>query len=406
MEGKNNVGIGLFPILTLLFLLIAIFLITISGFTFGQSVTDPNQTISSGFRASRVLSSYPNQIFPDENYWSLVGKEITHKFTNAVPSSIWIVSLYQGDGKTRLGFPGVNNGNILYSDEDLNDKYLSKFDSEGFKIYLQVEPGAADVVELIDLVLKRYGHHSSIAGFGVDVEWLDAQAFHNGRKVTDEEAKTWELKVKSFNPAYKLFLKHFDKEIMPTHYRGDIIFIDDATQFSSLNEMIENFSSWGKYFKNNSVGFQYGYPDDKIWWQYLSDPAKEIGNSILNSVSNAAELYWVDFSINSIFPIVTGVEDITISPNEFGLEQNFPNPFNPSTKIRFKIPSNSELHSANVKLIVYDLLGNEITKLVDEPKSPGNYEVTFDAKDLSSGVYFYQLSVNDLRKTKRMVLLK
>ncbi|MCL6495819.1 MAG: T9SS type A sorting domain-containing protein [Ignavibacterium sp.] len=88
-------------------------------------------------------------------------------------------------------------------------------------------------------------------------------------------------------------------------------------------------------------------------------------------------------------------------PIEFKLFQNFPNPFNPNTRIAYSIPQDVQ-----VTLKVYDLLGNEIQTLVDEPQQQNYYEVQFNAENLSSGVYFYQLKAGDFIQTKKMVLLR
>jgi hypothetical protein len=87
-------------------------------------------------------------------------------------------------------------------------------------------------------------------------------------------------------------------------------------------------------------------------------------------------------------------------PRTFTLFANYPNPFNPSTKIRYAIPQNSL-----VILKVFDLRGREIVTLVNERKASGNYEVTFDAGNLSSGVYFYQLKTENNIQTRKMTLL-
>ena len=100
--------------------------------------------------------------------------------------------------------------------------------------------------------------------------------------------------------------------------------------------------------------------------------------------------------------VVTGVEIKTNEiPVRFGLSQNYPNPFNPSTTIQYSIPQRS-----NVSLRVYDILGNEVATIVDEYKSAGSYEVTFDAIGLSSGFYFYKLRAGSFVETKKMILLK
>jgi hypothetical protein len=99
----------------------------------------------------------------------------------------------------------------------------------------------------------------------------------------------------------------------------------------------------------------------------------------------------------------TSIEDegSLLSPNSYNLAQNYPNPFNPVTTIKYSIPE-----SGNVSLKVYDILGNEVASLVNEEKTRGVHSVTFDASDLSSGVYFYKIHSGSLTSTKKMLLLK
>jgi len=99
--------------------------------------------------------------------------------------------------------------------------------------------------------------------------------------------------------------------------------------------------------------------------------------------------------------IITSVDDDNSVPVAFSLSQNYPNPFNPSTVIDYSVPQN-EL----VKLKIYDILGNEITTLVNELKSPGNYRVEFDSKNLSSGVYFYRIIAGSFQEVRKMILLR
>ncbi len=94
-------------------------------------------------------------------------------------------------------------------------------------------------------------------------------------------------------------------------------------------------------------------------------------------------------------------EEIEIIPEEFTLMQNFPNPFNPTTKISYSIPADGF-----VTLKVYDILGNEISNLVSEDKLAGNYEIDFNGSDLASGVYLYVLRYDNNMLSKKMVLLK
>ena len=94
------------------------------------------------------------------------------------------------------------------------------------------------------------------------------------------------------------------------------------------------------------------------------------------------------------------VED-EINLNSYELKQNFPNPFNPSTQINYNVAE-----SGFVNLKVYNILGMEVATLINEYKPAGSYQVSFDGKDLPSGVYIYNLSVNDFTNTRKMILEK
>ena len=100
--------------------------------------------------------------------------------------------------------------------------------------------------------------------------------------------------------------------------------------------------------------------------------------------------------------ILTGVDEHPQPiPREFSLEQNFPNPFNPSTVISFKLPV-----SSFVLLKVYDLLGEEIATLANGLKQPGTYKVTWNAVGLASGVYLYRLEAGSFIETKKLLLVR
>ena len=96
-----------------------------------------------------------------------------------------------------------------------------------------------------------------------------------------------------------------------------------------------------------------------------------------------------------------GVLENKIIPATFALYQNYPNPFNPSTKISWQSPV-----SGWQILKIYDVLGNEITTLVNEEKPAGNYEIDFNAGELTSNVYFYRIKIGDYTAIRKMILLK
>jgi len=120
-------------------------------------------------------------------------------------------------------------------------------------------------------------------------------------------------------------------------------------------------------------------------------------------VSGANQLYYrlkqIDFDGTSTYSNIVNVTyDV---PAEFVLNQNYPNPFNPATTISYFVPKESF-----VSLKVYDFLGREVTTLVNEMKSTGSYELSFDASNLPSGTYFYTLMTDNYTSTKKMIILK
>ena len=109
--------------------------------------------------------------------------------------------------------------------------------------------------------------------------------------------------------------------------------------------------------------------------------------------------------------ITTDIKTDEKLPSQFKLEQNYPNPFNPTTRIKYSIPTSSPLAKGRteegfVSLKVYDVLGREVTTLVNKKQSPGNYTIEFNAANLPSGLYFYKLTAGEFSQTKKMILMK
>jgi hypothetical protein len=114
-------------------------------------------------------------------------------------------------------------------------------------------------------------------------------------------------------------------------------------------------------------------------------------------IKNDGWTYWYD----SKSIVLTNVKEEEILLISYRLYQNFPNPCNPSTKIKYSIPQ-----SSNVVIKVFDILGNEIETLVNDEKQTGTYKITWYAENLPSGIYFYRLQAGDFVETKKMVLMK
>ena len=124
-------------------------------------------------------------------------------------------------------------------------------------------------------------------------------------------------------------------------------------------------------------------------YSYALSNVEDVKDSVMNYAGN----------INMVTPVK--VDEFQEIPIDFVLHQNYPNPFNPLTTFSFSIPERTF-----VSLKIFDLLGNEVAFIVSEELKEGNYTRLWDAKDISSGIYFYHLKAGDYSQTKKLVLIK
>jgi hypothetical protein len=271
----------------------------------GPAPTPP--PVPAGMRAGLRASDYGISPWPDPTWWVNSINSMAARFPGSTGAMIAVV--VEIDGMKGPGcwahFPNPDGGTYPGVRFDSTDKFepdFTAFDAAGIKVWLQVESSGCDMATLIDLVFKQYGDHPSVVGFGVDDEWYQNKSYRNGKPITDAEAQAWVTKVRTYDPNYKVFLKHWLTSQMPPTYRDGLVFVDDSQGFRSMDAMMTEFAAWGQYFNPSPVGYQYGYATDKSWWSRLNDPPKTIGNGILARVPNTSDLFWVDFTAHDIWP--------------------------------------------------------------------------------------------------------
>ncbi len=185
----------------------------------------------------------------------------------------------------------------------------------------------------------------------------------------------------------------------------------ELTSFTAVVNKNNVNISWKTVTETNNYGFEI-YRNDKMISFIPGAGTTSRLNSYSYSDKNLSQasyrykLIQIDFN-GARETVAQQVVNINSVPNKFELSQNYPNPFNPSTKIKYSIPVggiNGEGIFTTLK--IYNILGSEITTLVNEKKEAGNYEVEFSANNLPSGVYFYSISAGSLTSTKKMILTK
>ncbi len=256
--------------------------------------------------------------------------------------------------------------------------------------------------------------------------WQMEQAIVAGLQMYDITKDSWYLQMadETINFFMNYFVDNENGEIYADRTRYGGFAWNEAkgnsgkAGYHSIETGYYTYLYGNLFYTNQPVTLHYKfYPLPTEREMLLTPLAIKDSNLIIAQVIRDGQFYANYDPVNRILTLPAGVggqfevtyntlitnivADATVTVDDFELSQNYPNPFNPVTTISYKIPEQS---FATLK--VFDLLGREISTLVNDEKSAGNYEVKFNASSLPSGIYFYRLQSGNFDKTKKMILMK
>ena len=237
-------------------------------------------------------------------------------YSGSIGTYILIVGVVDEDTwACHLDFPlSKEISNAFGSDYDFYEDYLTAFDNAGYYVWLQVEPGNADLVELANEVLTRYGKHPCVKGFGIDVEWYQPEG-KNGRGTPLDKATAGKVlkAVQKYNKDYTVFIKHWIDDYLTEGEAVDgFVYIDDSQGFrpgknsTAVEKMCNDFADWAESFAPCPVMFQIGYESDKNRvWGSMGNPAEQAGKAIIDEckdrgLTNYIGIIWVDFTLKEV----------------------------------------------------------------------------------------------------------
>jgi len=188
--------------------------------------------------------------------------------------------------------------------------------------------------------------------------------------------------------------------------------VPDSVEFINTADLVLNVNDWirDNDLPNDSLRWEFSVSDTNLHYQFNSS-ASQLTLSAPDFIGKV-ELYLTvtDDSAAMAFDTVlvkvnldpTGIEPLTTEiPTQYVLNQNFPNPFNPVTRIRFGLPK-----AGNVTIEIYNILGQKVETILNEFKPAGYHIISYDGSRLSSGIYFYRIQMNEFDQIKKMMLIK
>jgi hypothetical protein len=203
---------------------------------------------------------------------------------------------------------------------------------------------------------------------------------------------------------------NWDTDIVAINRSGNEIARIPASTHGQVNmygSCYDNKSAGGPYLWIFTQGVGAGDPQNIVQLQLPSGTPTGMAHNVISDVGSgntdaiAGGLFSMTDFASGFFTIGGVLQGSPIADLVFNLNQNHPNPFNPTTTISYSLPQ-----AENVKLSIFNLIGEEIGLLVNEFQQTGDYNLTFDAADLPSGIYFYSLTAGNFSETRKMMLLK
>ncbi len=237
---------------------------------------------------------------------------------------------------------------------------------------------------------------------------LYAGTFGGGVAKSVDGGENWTAMDNSYPYIWKLAIDN-EGNLFAGTYGNGLYKSVDGESWSCSNEGINSQHIYSINFDNDNNAYVcswsagiFASTNSGENWESLGMEGMGASSVMLEPESNSIVVGTADGAVFSRPAVVVGIEDDEVkTPTTFELKQNYPNPFNPSTTIKYSIAK-----ASFVTLKIYDILGKEVATLVNDTQKQGEYEVHFNAKNLASGMYIYQIKADNFVSSKKLMLMK
>lgn len=244
-------------------------------------------------------SMYGITPFPSTEEWSeyleVINKSSDKRSGEAI---LWLVGTYYREG-VKFNFPGdLASQNITFSNFDFNEKYLTYFNKNNIDVFLMIEPGSADIVELIRLVLEQYGKKNLITGVALDLEWYETED-KLPASVIEEVLNL----MGSYNKNYSLLIKHWNINGFEKYDDERLIYIQSIEGLTNIPDINKRHKFWSRALYPNRVGVEVGFDSDREVWDPLTDPIGSYYSEFYQATGIKTSMFWNEQTLKEIIKL-------------------------------------------------------------------------------------------------------
>lgn len=241
-------------------------------------------------------SMYGIRPFPSAEEWGeyieIVNKRSDKKSGEAI---LWLVGTYYREG-VKFNFPGtLASQNITFSNFDFNEKYLTYFKKNNIDVFLMIEPGSADLVELTGLVLEQYGQKNQISGLAFDLEWYERE-----EKLSSSDIEEILILMGSYNKKYSLIIKHWNINGFEKYDDERLVYMQSIEGLSDMLDINKRHKFWSRTLYPNRVGVEVGFDSDKEIWAPLEDPIGFYFQEFYQTTGIKTSMFWNEQTLKEI----------------------------------------------------------------------------------------------------------
>ena len=342
----------------------------------------------------------------DGDSWNAVNNGLTEQLVRAVAVSS--NNIFAG---TKSGvFKSTNNGNSWSAvDSGLTTKYVFALTVSDTNVFAGTYGGGVFIStnEGITWAATALANANINCLASTDSDLFAGRGLQ-GVYVSTDEGKSWNSENKGLSNTTVNAMVFANSNLYAGTYGGVFSYTSSIASWKGINSGLADLNvnalttNNGNIFAGTYTGVYLLLNNDTTWINVEDGFSREITSLTVAGKYIFAGTYVSGLWRRPISEMITGVKyEGGNTPSRFALMQNYPNPFNPATTINYSIPKTSF-----VTIKVYDVLGKEITTLVNNEKLAGRYYINFNSSKLTSGVYFYRMQAGSFIETKKLIVLK